>query len=100
MNNDSNQIYEAEMGFSHIELRRGLESAVVPYDIKKISDQEFLFVLENRTATLTMSPERTRQIASIKLPVIDVKIEFDNFNQTQYAEFLGRFKKYLHRGGG
>jgi len=88
------------MGFTHKELINGLSSAVAPYSVFKVNETQFEILMENRVAKLTMSDEKTRSIASLKLPVISVKIEFENFTQNQYNSFVERFKKYLHRGGG
>ncbi len=97
--------YSAQMGFTHLELIKGLGSAVVPYSVSKDKaarqgECRFSITLDNRTASLTMSEEKFRRIASLKLPVVDVRIEFDNFSRTERNEFLERFNKYLHRGGG
>ena len=92
--------YRAEMGFTHRELLKGLPNAVAPYSVSKSADLEYRITHKNQTAVLTISPERSRKIAAIALPVIDVMIQFENFNELQYRTFLDRFKKYLHRGGG
>ena len=92
--------YRAEMGFTHHELLKGLPNAVVPYTVSMKNDLTYLISTDNRVVTLHLSPERTRKIASIALPVIDVVIEFENFDAIQHQEFLDRFRKYLHRGGG
>ncbi len=93
-------IYRSEMGFSHSELLRGLNSAVEPYIVTRIDNTNYSLTHKDQTALLNLGPERIRQIASIKLPVTDIEIEFKNFSETEYMNFLERFKKYLHRGGG
>lgn len=92
--------YSAQMGFTHRELIKGLASAVAPYTVSRESERRFNITLENRTARLSVGEEKIRSIASLRLPVVDVSIEFDNFSQNQFSEFVERFKKYLHRGGG
>ena len=92
--------YRAEMGFTHHELLKGLPNAVVPYTISRKNASTYLISRDDRVVTLHMSPERTRKIAAITLPVTDIVIEFENFNTVQHQDFLDRFRKYLHRGGG
>jgi len=92
--------YRAEMGFSHHELLKGLPSAVHPYSITRESERVYLVHQDDRTARIQLGPERVRTIASISLPVTDVEITFDNFNEQEYGAFMGRFRKYLQRGGG
>lgn len=97
---DNTPDYKAEMGFTHDELLKGLPNAVVPYTVSQVSANEYAIASGLQVATLTISPERVRKIAAISLPVIDVLIRFDNFSEQQYRDFVDRFKKYLHRGGG
>lgn len=92
--------YRAEMGFSHRELLGGLPSAVDPYSIHKQDPFLYLICHEDRVARLQLGEERTRKIAAITIPVTDVVIQFENFNEQQLTEFIDRFKMYLHKGGG
>jgi hypothetical protein len=93
-------MYKAEMGFTHRELLKGLPNAVVPYDVTQKSTLIYSITNENRVATLSMGLERVRKIAALSLPVIDVEIRFENFDELQFQAFMDRFKKFLHRGGG
>jgi len=88
------------MGFTHRELFRALPSAVYPYECVYLNDRDAEFLFEHRKARLTMSELRYNQIAALRLPVIDVKIEFENFSEEEYESFINKFKKYLHKGGG
>ena len=98
-------VYRAEMGFSHAELLQCLPASVAPYTINRLDENDSIsFALslsgEGRVAHLHLESEKTREIASIKLPVTVITIEFENFSETHYREFISRFKKYLQRGGG
>ncbi len=92
--------YRSETGFSHAELLKCLPSAVAPYVVSKLTENSYALSFKNRVAYLHLEPEKTREIASIKLPVTAISIEFENFSEIQYRKFMDRFKKYLHRGGG
>jgi len=97
--------YSAQMGFTHRELIKSLASAVAPYRVSTDQaagqgERRFNITLDDRTARLIIGAEKVRRIASLKLPVVDVRIEFEHFSQAERNEFLDRFKKYLHRGGG
>jgi hypothetical protein len=100
MSASPSHVYQADMGFSHRELIKGLPSAVFPYTVNRVSSDTYSFTLENRIARLHLGPEISRKIASLKLPVTKIIIEFENFSALQYESFMERFKKYLHRGGG
>ena len=92
--------YQAEMGFTHYELLKGLPSAVKPYEISQTTPLVYDMRLEGRVARMTISPETVRKIASMELPVTNMVIDFFDFDKNEYERFMGRFKRYLHRGGG
>ena len=92
--------YRAEIGASHAELLARLPSAVAPYVVRKLNAECYALSCENRVATLHLSPSRTRAIASMRLPVTEISIAFENFSEVEYSRFMKRFKTYLHRGGG
>ena len=92
--------YRAEIGASHAELLARLPSAVAPHVIRKLNAECYVMSCENRVATLHLSPSRIREIASMRLPVTEITIAFENFSEVQYHRFMQRFKTYLHRGGG
>ncbi|MCY3768495.1 MAG: hypothetical protein OXG56_03875 [Gammaproteobacteria bacterium] len=96
--------YQAEMGYSHAELLRELESAVAPYAVRRISESSYSLAAGMHpggpVAILTLEPESVRRIASIRIPTTRVNIEFRNFDGVEYRNFLDRFRRYLQRGGG
>lgn len=104
MSEGGRHTYSYESGFSHAELLKCLPSAVAPYVLSELAKssyaRSFALSFENRIARLHLEPEKIRQIASIKLPITTITIEFENFSESQYRKFIERFKKYLHRGGG
>ncbi len=100
--------YRSELGFSHAELIRILPSAVAPYVLSQRNENSdsmsfamsFTLSSAGRVAYLHFAAESTRKIASMTLPVTLLTIEFENFSEIQHTQFIDRFKKYLHRGGG
>ena len=106
-------IHEAEMGFSHAELLSRLPSAVAPFGIERQSARVYRLRAAGGGAgdgdgdgggdehvTLTLQPETVRRLAAIALPVTRVRLEFFNFNAARFDQFMRRFKRYLHKGGG
>ena len=92
--------YNAEMGYTHRELAKELPSAVAPYKMQSNGAGGYVFSMDDRRAKMSLAPERTRQIASLALPLTEVSIEFENFNQSQFENFMQRFRQHLQRGGG
>lgn len=106
-------IHEAEMGFSHAELLSRLPSAVAPFGIERQSARVYHLRAAggdgdgdaddggvDEHVTLTLQPETERRLAAIALPVTRVRLEFFNFNAARFDDFMRRFKRYLHKGGG
>jgi hypothetical protein len=93
-------IYHADMGFTRSELLRGLEKAVLPYKLVNTQTAEIEIFEANRMVKLTTGPDNFRMIASMKIPQLSVNLEFFDFDQSQFEQFMDRFKKYLHKGGG
>lgn len=93
------------MGFTHNELLHVLPAAVAPFRIEKQS--ELVYQLHNEDTrrgapwvVLTLAPQTSRTLAAITLPVTTVTLEFFGFNQTLFEQFMHRYKRYLHKGGG
>jgi len=96
-------VREAEMGFSHAELLSSLPSAVAPYRIDKRSERVYHLhhaAEPGRRVELTLQPETRRTLAAITVPVTKVKLEFFNFSADDFEDFMRRYKRYLHKGGG
>jgi hypothetical protein len=50
--------------------------------------------------TVRLSAERVRQIASLRIPCLDVSFEFHGLPAAQCEDFLRRFDQAFHKGGG
>jgi len=92
--------YQADMGFSRSELLKGLETAVHPYQVKSLSANPIEIFMDDRTVRLLTGKDGYRAIASMRIPQLAVTLEFSGFSQLQYDQFMDRFRKYLHKGGG
>ncbi len=100
MSGSRSRQYHAEMGYSRHELLREIQSAVAPYPVVMVDDGVAGMHLDGRSATLRIANDRSRTLGSLILPVIDVTIQFENFTEQQYTEFVERFRIRLQRGGG
>ncbi len=88
-----------EMGITHKEFLRSLAPAVAPAT----------FTVEGRTISvlgapgkveITLSEERERRIALLRLPVVDVEIALSGFEPDALDRFLAQFDRAFQRGGG
>lgn len=92
--------YQADMGFTRHELLKGLHTAVEPYTVKLIADSQAEISQQGRSVRLTMGAEGFRAIASMRIPLLPVTMDFYNFSEDQFDSFMSRFRRYLHKGGG
>lgn len=92
--------WQAQMGYARHELIRGLPRAVAPYRILNPSSEPVEIVLDSRIVRLYTGRGGFRAIASMRIPVIPVRLEFFGFSKEQHDAFLHRFRTYLQRGGG
>ncbi len=93
------------MGGTHKELLKSLPAAVLPFQIEQQSQlvyRLYHFAQPNmeQQVMLMLTPETTRSIGAITLPVTTVKLEFWGFSKEDFNRFINRYKCYLHKGGG
>lgn len=51
-------------------------------------------------ANIHIEPRPDRRIGALSLPVLSVKLDLDGVSEALAAEFLRRFERGFHRGGG
>ena len=90
---------ELEMGLTEREFGRALPNAVKPYQLTTLSNGYLLNSEDTQIQieTTAMSP---RAIASARIPRTMVVLKFPELTEEQVAEFMFRFNRYMHRGGG
>jgi len=98
MVNESTTI-ELEMGLSEKEFGRALPNAVKPY---QLTTQSYGYLLDSgdqqiQIETTALPP---RAIASARIPRTMVVLKFSEQSKAQIDEFMQRFNRYMHRGGG
>lgn len=88
-----------EMAITHADFFRTLPRALDEQPFKKTGNR---VVLENKGQRLDISlgPERTRQIAGLKVPATDVTLAFSGYDKTEIAATLRLFERAFQRGGG
>jgi hypothetical protein len=93
-------VYQADMGFTRRELLKGLQTAVHPYEVKSLFTDPVEIVQDSRMVKLMTGADGFRAIASMRVPQLSVTLKFYGFSQQQHDQFMERFRKYLHKGGG
>lgn len=92
-------VFDRHMGLSHAEFFRILPPVVegLPHHIENNAVR-----IENgaRRVTLTLGPETERRLGAMSLPGFDLRFEFCGHPQSDVDEFMARFDRVFHRGGG
>ena len=92
-------VYEREMTITHKEFLRLLPKALVGLSYEKKGNLVEI-IDENRLIRINLSEESLRKIASLALPVTNVRIELNNFQTEDSARFISRFDLAYQKGGG
>ncbi len=94
------------MGFTHREFLKCLPAAVAPFRVERRAERVYRLHRPDdagdagQQVALTLKPETRRAIAAIALPVTGVRLEFFGFSAAGFENFMGRYKRYLHKAGG
>ncbi len=88
-----------EMAITHADFFRTLPQALDGAPFKKTGNRA---VVEDkgRRLEVSLAPERTRQIAGLKVPATDVTLTFTGYDKTGVAAALRLFERSFQRGGG
>ncbi|HYA19081.1 MAG TPA: hypothetical protein VEG25_00310 [Burkholderiales bacterium] len=88
-----------EMAISHADFLRTLPSAL---NNKRyaLNGDKITLQSENRTLQIFLSPEFSRQLGSVSLPVTHVEFVFSGYSAPEVDRIIERFEMYYRRGGG
>ena len=88
-----------EMTITHAEFFRSLVHAVAPATFTVVG-RSISVVGAPGKVEITLSEQRERRIALLRLPVVDVEIELSGFEPEALERFLAQFDRSFQRGGG
>lgn len=88
-----------EMSITHKEFLRSLAPAVAPATFT-VQGRSISVIGAPGKVEITLSKERERRIALLRLPVVDVAIELSGFEPDALDRFLAQFDRAFQRGGG
>ncbi len=92
-------IIKKEMALTHADFFRTLPQALGSSDYKKTGAKVSLNGGPKRLE-ISLGPERTRQIANLSIPVIDVTLEFTGYAKAERDAALKLFDRMFQKGGG
>jgi len=103
-----------EMSYTPLEFRKtlfGQFTQNTPFSLKEINEHEWVIYLqadarqandssEQAQVKIKINQSAPRKIAMLSLPVLQVIFEFNVLSIHQETEFMKRFFRYFHKGGG
>jgi hypothetical protein len=87
-----------EMGFTRVELLYCMREAFG--DAMTVDGEMITVRMREGSVQLVLSAERERRIAMLRLPYLEVEIDFGAVHEAAAFRFLERFDSYTRRGGG
>lgn len=91
-----------ELAFSHADCYRLIAATVIdpqPPDIDR-HRARIVIPFGDGEITILLEPETTRAIGSLRLPLTRLQLQFRRLTQAKISEYLARFNRTFHRGGG
>ena len=96
---DERVVIHKEMGITHADFLRLLPNALNSSHFV-VKESEITFADSHRQIRISLSPETERVIASMRLPVTHVTLEFKGYTEAERDVFLIHFDNSYRRGGG
>ena len=93
-------VVERQMGISHSDFYRILPRIIEGVTITELPAGARLDFADGRALEITLSAEKTRTIALLRVVYIELYFRFTGFDQTGCAGFMARFSRAFHKGGG
>lgn len=92
--------FSQDMSISHADFFRLLPAAIAPYE-SRVKQNVVEIYADQRQVVITLGVEGVRKITGLlSLPRTQVTFAFAQFSDAQREEFMHRFDRYFHRGGG
>ncbi len=88
-----------EMGMTHRDFFRTFPAVARGTPWRQDEDKVVLGEPEKQV-TILIGPEGERRIALLVLPTVNLRFEFEGFDETEAGSFMDRFDLAFRRGGG
>ena len=91
--------FTREMGLTREEFFKSLPQAIDHREFT-VTNGVVRIQFESRAVTIELGQEKTRSIALLALPYMEVQFTFLDFSVQERERFMERFNLYFRRGGG
>jgi len=95
-----NTVIELDMGLPETEFDSVLANAVKPYVAQATSSGFLLTNDQQQSINIDKTPLPPRVLGSARIPRMKVVLTLHGHDEAEVEEFMKRFNRYMHRGGG
>ena len=92
-------VVEKEMALTYADFFRIIPNALGSDDFKTF-DTGIILTIGDKRQTITLGPERIRQIALMRIPACDVRLEYSGYSKPEQEAALDLFNRRFQKGGG
>ena len=93
------RIVTREMGISHSDFFRIFPAVIDRQPFERIADG-VRYADRDRRLTIALSPEAHRRLGKLSIPLTTLRFEFNGYTGDEVEQFMERFDRHFHRGGG
>lgn len=97
---DREFVIDRELAITLGDLRRVLPSVVAPVPVDHLDGAVSVEFVDGRKLTIEYSPERYHTIAALRMPYTALRFRFLGWEETQRLDFMEKFGRAFHKGGG
>lgn len=88
-----------EMGISHSDFFRIFPAVIRGRTLDRLPGG-VLVEESDRRLLVRLSAESQRRLGMLRIPVTTIQLQFEGYTREDVDEFMGRFERHFHRGGG
>lgn len=94
------EVKRDEMGITHSDFRRIFPRLVEDANSHSGDLETEVIWDDGRQLRVSVSPEQIRKIALLRIPYVNISFEFQSFSSEARDQFMVRFDRAFHKGGG
>ncbi len=87
------------MGISHSDFFRIFPAVINRQPFERSADG-IRYSDRERRLSIVLSPESNRRLGMLRIPLTTLRLEFNGYTCDEVDQFMERFDRHFHRGGG
>ena len=92
--------FEKQMGYTHKEFLDNLPAAMKDQPYRVVNNRQVVIPIDQGQLTIHLGEQQVRNIASIVLPFMMVRFQFERVEENSRTVFYRKFQRSYQKGGG